>query len=256
MSIEQEIWDEFKELSERDIISDRVSYGEAKQYFGIRYENPIGSLSRINGNQYIQNNADYKIEKALREENINWDEVKKLYPKSEIQFKYNYAPKYPEPKWRTKKENREIENLLLTNYGSIEGLNELFLSEPEARKYLKDKRWADNIICPYCGCQNIYILTAQRQGYQCGDYKNCHKKFSLTVSTIFENTKIGLNKWLQGIHLLSSNKTSKISTPQLGRVLGITQVSAWRMTHKIKSAVNDPIFEDIRNGLFNKKLIV
>lgn len=254
MTIEQEIWDEFKELSEFDISSDKASYQEAKQYFGVQYEDSIETIPRINSNRYIQEDIDSKIEKALNSESVDWDNVIKIYPvRPERTIK---EAKYPEPTWRSKKERIEIGNILMLNYGSAEGLKELFLSENEARKYLAEKRWGDNCICPYCSSSHIteFNYSSERKLHNSQFYKcnTCRNNFSATVRTVFENTKVPLTKWFNGIYLLTSTKTRKLSSYQLSTAIGVSQLTAWRMGHKIKSVVNDPIFVDIRNGLFKQ----
>lgn len=69
----------------------------------------------------------------------------------------------------------------------------------------------------------------------------CRKPFTVTVGTIFEDSKIPLNKWLLGFRLMAGSKKG-ISAHQLHRSLGITYKSAWFMAHRIREAM------DIDNG--------
>lgn len=71
--------------------------------------------------------------------------------------------------------------------------------------------------------------------YKCGD---CKKQFTVTVGTVFERSKIPLNKWLMAVHLMCSSKKG-ISAHQLHRMLGITYKSAWFMCHRIREAMRD-----------------
>lgn len=117
-----------------------------------------------------------------------------------------------------------------------------FHNKQVAREYLEAQRWPDGPICPHCGgCEKIYPLTGKssRPGlYKCGD---CRKQFTVTVGTLFEDSKIPLNKWLMAVYMMCSSKKG-ISSHQLHRMLGITYKSAWFMTHRIREAMKDPIF--------------
>lgn len=249
-TIEQDIWDEFSELSGYDF-SEKISHREAKQYLSIEYE---GILPKVyaGGHQFIRGDADKKIDEALLVGGeIDWNKILKLYPKSEIEFKYDYIkkiPTYPPPKFRTRKQWHEIEEILLQDWQkSKEGLYKVFPNEEKAREYLIAKRWGDDVICPFCGTGNPYQLKDGR--YNCSDYKNCHAHFSVTVATIFQNTKLPLTKWYEAIFLLTNTKTHKLSTPQLARAVDVTQPTAWWLQNTIQSSVNDEFVKSISNEL-------
>lgn len=63
--------------------------------------------------------------------------------------------------------------------------------------------------------------------------KDCVKHFSVTVGTIFENTKVSLRKWFMAMYLVSSHKKG-VSSLQLSRDIKVTQKTAWFMLHKIR----------------------
>ncbi len=63
--------------------------------------------------------------------------------------------------------------------------------------------------------------------------KDCHKHFSVTVGTIFENTKISLRKWFMAMYLISSHKKG-VSSCQLARDIKVTQKTAWFILHKVR----------------------
>ena len=65
---------------------------------------------------------------------------------------------------------------------------------------------------------------------------DCRKQFSVTVGTVFERSKIPLNKWVLATHLMSASKTG-VSAHQLHRMLDITYKSAWFMCHRIREAM-------------------
>lgn len=123
-----------------------------------------------------------------------------------------------------------------------------FHDTAKAREYLEKLRWPEGPICPHCGgFEKIYTLQgkAHRPGlYKCGD---CREQFSVTVGTLFEGSKIPLEKWLMAVYLMCSSKKG-ISSHQLHRTLGITYKSAWFLTHRIREAMKDPVFTDKLGG--------
>ena len=59
---------------------------------------------------------------------------------------------------------------------------------------------------------------------------------------MFEDSPIGLDKWLPAVWLLVNDKNG-ISSYELHRALGVTQKSAWFMLHRIRLAVQTKSFE-------------
>ena len=99
--------------------------------------------------------------------------------------------------------------------------------------------------CPHCGAVNIYHF-ADNRTHKCG---RCRNRFSIKVGTIFEDSKIGLDKWLMAIRYLTCSKDGTRSS-QLSRDLGITQKSAWLMLRRLQQAAetrsfNRPLGQDI-----------
>lgn len=121
----------------------------------------------------------------------------------------------------------------------IDILNPIFTDEDKAREHLEALTWPDGPVCPHCGeCENVHRLQGKshRKGLiQCN---SCLKNFTVTVGTVFERSKIALNKWLLATFLLSSSKKG-MSSHQLHRMLGVTYKTAWFMTHRIREAMKD-----------------
>ena len=113
----------------------------------------------------------------------------------------------------------------------------IFTDANAAREFLEANRWPDGIVCPHCGgLDKIRKLEgkAHRPGlFQCGD---CRKQFTVTVGTVFERSKVPLNKWLLATFLMASSKKG-ISAHQLHRTLGVTYKTAWFMFHRIREAM-------------------
>ncbi len=122
-----------------------------------------------------------------------------------------------------------------------------FTDANAAREHLEALRWPEGPVCPHCGSLNATRLPAQRgkatkahpEGalragvVQCND---CRDQFSVTVGTVFERSKVPLNKWLLCNHLIVSSKKG-ISSHQLHRMLGVTYKTAWFMAHRIREAM-------------------
>lgn len=128
-------------------------------------------------------------------------------------------------------------------------LLELIKSMPDeqsCRAYIAEQRWGkDKVVCPYCECERAYVIEGGKR-YKCAD-KTCYKKFSVTVGTFMEDSKIPLTKWLTAIYLVTSSKKG-ISSYQLGRQLGIAQKNSWFMSHRIRQVLS-PQTDEILTGV-------
>jgi len=118
---------------------------------------------------------------------------------------------------------------MTTKFNNLIQLLDFFKEESACIAYLAQKRWGDEPTCPHCGTVGAYITN---RGYKC-KAKECHKKFTVTAGTIYENTKISLRYWFAAIYLATSHKKG-ISSLQLSRDLNITQKTAWFMLHRIR----------------------
>jgi transposase-like protein len=116
-----------------------------------------------------------------------------------------------------------------------------FFSNPEnCRMFMVSVRWQDGIVrCPVCGSEKVTWL-ANAQVYRCYG-KHPRQKFSLKVGTAFEDSPIGLDKWLPAVWLLV-NCRNGISSYELARSVGVTQKSAWFMLHRIRLAAKSGSF--------------
>lgn len=121
--------------------------------------------------------------------------------------------------------------MLQLNFKNLAELTAHFPDDSACREYLELMRWNGSPVCPHCGNDTAYKFKNGTY-YKC---KNCAKKFTVTVGTIFEDTKIGLRKWFIAIYIFTSHKKG-ISSVQLAKDLGITQKSAWHLLHRIRFA--------------------
>ncbi|WP_374532837.1 IS1595 family transposase [Phenylobacterium sp.] len=116
--------------------------------------------------------------------------------------------------------------------------NPIFQDADKAREHLEKTRWPQGPVCPHCGvvdqATNVGGKAARKGCYQCNA---CREQFTVTVGTVFERSKVPLNKWLLATYLMSSSKKG-ISAHQLHRTLGVTYKTAWFMAHRIREAMN------------------
>jgi transposase-like protein len=133
-----------------------------------------------------------------------------------------------------------------------------FIDENAAREHLENLRWPEGPFCPHCGSLSAKRLPPQRgrktksqpEGavrnglIQCND---CREQYTVTVGTLFESSKIALNKWVLATFLLCSSKRG-MSGHQLARMLGVTQKTAWFMSHRIRAAMVSPSGEPPLGG--------
>lgn len=114
-----------------------------------------------------------------------------------------------------------------------------YFADPDrAFEYAKEFRWPDGVIvCPRCSTsKNSFIKT--RRLWFC---YTCKKQFTVKVKTIFEDSALGLDKWMTAVWMLSNCKNG-ISSHELSRALKISQKAAWFMLHRIREALKEPKF--------------
>src|SRR6266436_4888669 len=122
----------------------------------------------------------------------------------------------------------------------------IYFADPtNCLNYLVARRWPDGVICPTCGRKDVTFLAKQNK-WQC---KSAHKQrqFSAKVGTIFEDSPLGLDKWLTAVWLITSCKNG-ISSYEISRALGVTQKTAWFMLQRIRLAMQSGSFMRKLNG--------
>ena len=97
-------------------------------------------------------------------------------------------------------------------------------------------RWPDGFRCPACGSGAHCIVEAHggrhgtpRKLFQCNA---CRKQTSQIAGTIFHSTKLPLTTWFLAMYLITQTKQG-ISSIELGRRLGTTQTTAWKIKTKL-----------------------
>jgi len=106
-----------------------------------------------------------------------------------------------------------------------------FADQDNCIEYFAEKRWPFGVVCPHCGSDKAGYLKKQRR-WQCSQ-RHPKRQFSVKVGTIFEDSPLGLDKWLPCIWLVANCKNG-ISSYEVHRGLGVTQKTAWFMLHRVR----------------------
>jgi len=114
------------------------------------------------------------------------------------------------------------------DFKSILELIKAFPDEQTCINNLEDIRWNGTPVSPFVEGSKVYKCKGNK--YKC---KESGKYFNVKTNTIFDNTKLPLQKWFLAIWLVTGHKKG-ISSLQLGRDLDITQKSAWFMLGRIR----------------------
>jgi transposase-like protein len=114
----------------------------------------------------------------------------------------------------------------------------IHFSKPEnCREFMVNLRWPDGKVkCPRCGSDDVSYLPNAKV-FKCFA-KPAHEraKFSLKIGTIFEDSAIGLEKWLPVMWMLANCKNG-ISSWEIHRAVGVTQKTAWFMLQRGRLAM-------------------
>lgn len=107
-------------------------------------------------------------------------------------------------------------------------LSRAFPDERSCIVFLEELRWNGKVTSPYDSASKVYNFGNGK--YKCSKTK---KFFNVKTGTIFQGTKIPLQKWFEAMWILSSHKKGIASTALAGE-LGLQQKTAWRMMHLIR----------------------
>ena len=125
----------------------------------------------------------------------------------------------------------------MKTFKSILQFQKEFNTDEKCRQYLEQQRWGNTPACPFCGSTNVHRFANNNKIFKCRE-KVCRSKFSVTVGTIYENTKIPLTKWFLATYILSVHSKG-ISSLQLATWLDVTQKTAWFLNHRIREMLID-----------------
>ena len=104
-------------------------------------------------------------------------------------------------------------------------------------EHLERVRWGDVPVCPLCASITV---ARKADGDRVGRW-NCHgckSSFNVLSGTIFEKTKVPLQKWFLAIAIILNAKKS-VSSYQLSRDLDLNQKTAWYLAMRVREAMVD-----------------
>ncbi|MXZ90041.1 MAG: IS1595 family transposase [Chloroflexi bacterium] len=133
----------------------------------------------------------------------------------------------PEARRRTKKEQQDIISLFQ--------FWDRIPNEEAAIAFVEESIWGeDGPYCPRCGRDNVRRVPSGRpMSHHC---RHCNRFFSVRIGTTMEGTNITLRKWLLAIHLMLTCRHG-ISSIQLSKQLGVSQLTAWTLEQRIREAM-------------------
>lgn len=133
---------------------------------------------------------------------------------------------------------------MLKQFKTLTDLMVAFQEPQAAIDHFTAIRWKDGQFCPRCGHDKVYGLR-RKNIFRCAQ---CKINFSITVGTIFENTKLPLRVWFGAIWLIT-NHPKGIASTTLAKDLGITQKSAWFVLHRLRHAARTQSFNTPRSQM-------
>jgi transposase-like protein len=110
-------------------------------------------------------------------------------------------------------------------------------NEAAAIAWVEARVWPEGPVCRHCGgFDRIGKMGGKATRIGLWKCYQCRKQFTVKVGTVFEDSHVPMNLWLQAMFLLCSSKKG-ISSNQLSRTLGVTLKTAWFMSHRIREAM-------------------
>ena len=119
-----------------------------------------------------------------------------------------------------------------TGYNNVLGLLKAFPDEAACAQHLEFLRWPDGITCPLCQSTRHFSRLTRPGIYKCGD---CKKQFSIRKGTIYEESRLPLQKWFVAAFRMTTSRKG-ISSHQLAREIGVTQKTAWFVLGRLRRA--------------------
>ena len=125
----------------------------------------------------------------------------------------------------------------MKTFKSILQFAKTFDTDEKCRLYLEEQRWGGTPACVHCGSTNVCRFANNSGLFKCRE-KQCRKKFSVTVGTVYQDRKLPLSKIFLAVYVLSVHSKG-ISSLQLANLLDISQKAAWLLNHKVRAMLTD-----------------
>lgn len=117
-------------------------------------------------------------------------------------------------------------------FRSITELIDTFPDEQSCISHLEELRWSGNIVSPYDPISKVYHCKGNK--YKC---KSTGRYFNVRTGTLFDNSKVKLQKWFIAIYLIT-NHSKDTSSVQLSKDIDTTQKTAWQMLQRIRNYID------------------
>lgn len=128
-------------------------------------------------------------------------------------------------------------------FKSLLDLVKAFPDEDACFTHLEELRWNGAVVSPFDATSKVYKCAGHK--FKC---KNTNRYFTVKTGTIFEDTKIPLQKWFMALYIFSSHKKG-ISSHQLARDIDVTQKTGWFLLHRLRYAFSHPNFQAVMTGI-------
>ena len=137
--------------------------------------------------------------------------------------------------------------MINTEITDVSDILHFFPTEQSAIDHLTAIRWNGTILSPFDAQSKVYKCKGNR--YKC---VNTGKYFNVKTNTMFHASNIPLRTWFCAIHLF---KKEKISSPKLGKRLGVSQKSAWYMFKRMSVCEDMEWFKKHEISILLQKVI-
>ena len=119
-----------------------------------------------------------------------------------------------------------------------------FFGDPNnCLNYMVSRRWSSGVVrCPTCNNSHVRF-DRKRRVWECNT-KHPKQQFSVKVGTVFEDSPLGLDKWLPTVWMIANCKNG-VSSHEIARSIGVTQKTAWFMLHRIRLAMHETAHNQI-----------
>lgn len=117
-----------------------------------------------------------------------------------------------------------------------------FSDKARCREYVVARRWPNGVACPTCGSTNV-AFSEKYNRWQCSS-RHDRRQFTVKTGTIFEDSPLGLDKWLAAMWQVVNCKNG-VSSYEIHRAIGVTQKTAWFMDHRIRLALTLGSFDKL-----------
>jgi hypothetical protein len=117
---------------------------------------------------------------------------------------------------------------------NFEEFSKIYPDPESCYKFLADLKWSQSYHCRKCS--NLHYFNGHLPySRRC---TKCSYEESVTANTVFQNTRILINKAFYMVFLIYSSK-GKISSHKLSEILSIRQSTCWAYSSRIKKLMTD-----------------